>query len=276
MSKQGTNQQEMDDLAAVNRQRWNALVDADVLYTRPFLDYTPERAREWLDPTGVLGDVTGRDVLCLASGGGQQSVLFALLGANVTVFDLSDNQLERDRAAAAQLGLDVTVVHGDMRDLSAFADDAFDLVYQAYSINFVPSVQPVIAQVVRVLRPGGLYRIQWANPFVQGVDPEQDWTGEGYLMHRAYIDGHELSLDFPTWTVEDANGNTREVASPREFRHRLSTMINTLGAHNLFVFNAWEDTHDEPDPDPGSWDHYKRIAPPYITLWARYLPALAG
>ena len=43
------------------------------------------------------------DVLCLAAGGGQQSVAFALLGANVTVFDLSETQLEHDRLAAAAL-----------------------------------------------------------------------------------------------------------------------------------------------------------------------------
>ena len=37
-------------------------------------------------------------VLCLACGGGQQSVALALLNANVTVFDLSEGQLDRDGA----------------------------------------------------------------------------------------------------------------------------------------------------------------------------------
>lgn len=38
-------------------------------------------------PAGLLADIDGKDVLCLASGGGQQSAVFSLLGAKVTVVD---------------------------------------------------------------------------------------------------------------------------------------------------------------------------------------------
>lgn len=266
----------LDDLAAVNRARWNALVDANVQYTQPFLDFTSDQARAWLDPGGIMGDVTGQDVLCLAAGGGQQSILFAQLGANVTVTDLSDNQLARDRTAAAQLGLAINIVHADMRDLRAFADASFDLVYHAFSITFVPDIAPVIDEVTRVLRPGGRYRVQWHNPFVQGIDPWEDWTGTGYLLHRPYLDGYEMSQDFPHWDVEGPDGQTHRLDSPREFRHSLRTMINTLGAHNLLVYHAWEDTSSEPNPEPGTWEHYKHFAPPYLTLWARYLPVWDG
>ncbi len=54
---------------------------------------------------GILKDVAGKKVLCLASGGGPDSVAFGLLGATVTVLDLSDVQLERDRQAAEHHGL---------------------------------------------------------------------------------------------------------------------------------------------------------------------------
>jgi hypothetical protein len=54
-----------------------------------------------LDPRALpldwLGDVRGRRILCLASGGGQQAPVLAAAGADVTVFDLSDGQLEQDR-----------------------------------------------------------------------------------------------------------------------------------------------------------------------------------
>jgi 2-polyprenyl-3-methyl-5-hydroxy-6-metoxy-1,4-benzoquinol methylase len=46
-------------------------------------------ARACIDPDGWLGALDGLRVLCLASGGGQQSAAFALLGAQVTVVDLS-------------------------------------------------------------------------------------------------------------------------------------------------------------------------------------------
>jgi 2-polyprenyl-3-methyl-5-hydroxy-6-metoxy-1,4-benzoquinol methylase len=56
-----------------------------------------------LDPEGRLGDVASKDALCLACSGGKQSSAFALLEANVTVFDLSEPQLNRDREETARL-----------------------------------------------------------------------------------------------------------------------------------------------------------------------------
>src|SRR4030042_544323 len=114
----------MDDIAQTNRERWNALARANVEYSQPFLDFTPEQAAQYVFRHGVIQDVRGKRVLCLASGGGQDSAAFGLLGANVTVLDLSDVQLERDRQAAEHHGLKITTLHGDMRDLSIFSEDS--------------------------------------------------------------------------------------------------------------------------------------------------------
>lgn len=261
-----------DELAAINRARWNALAEANVEYSRPMLELTPDSARAFLDPQGVMGDVSGKEVLCLACGGGQQSVAFALLGAKVTIFDLSDKQLERDRLAADHYGVSIRIVQGDMRHLDAFADNSFDLVYQAFSINFVPEVAPVHAEVARVCRPGALYRIEWFNPFTQMMTLEADWNGSGYLMRHEYVDGREATLTFKTWTVEEPDGSTRELDSPREFVHTLSTMVNSLAAHGFVIVAAGEFTGDGREAEPGTWFHYTRIAAPYLTLWSRYRP----
>jgi SAM-dependent methyltransferase len=264
----------MDELAAINRARWNALVDANVEYTKPMLELSTDSARAFLDPLGIMGDVSGKEVLCLAGGGGQQSVAFAMLGAEVTIFDLSDKQLERDRQAAAHYGFTIRTVQGDMRYLDAFADASFDLVYQAFSINFVPSVAPVLSEVARVIRPGGLYRIEWFNPFVQMMVPEQDWDGSGYVLRHEYIDGRETTEMYPTWTIDEADGGKRELDSPREFVHSLSTMINALAQNGFVILRASEYVGKDPAAPPGSWFHYTRVAPPYLTLWARYRPEL--
>lgn len=84
----------MDEINATNRARWNALANANIEWSRPYLDYTPADARAYVGRHGILSDVAGKRVLCLASGGGQDSVAFGLLGAKVTVLDLSDVQLE--------------------------------------------------------------------------------------------------------------------------------------------------------------------------------------
>ena len=154
----------LDDVAGYNRDRWQALVEAGVSFSRPWLELDAETARARLDQEGHLGEVAGQDVLCLAGGGGQQSAAFALLGARVSVLDLCEGQLDRDREALAHHGLQARLVAGDMRDLSAFEDDAFDLVWHAHALSFVPDPRPVFDEVARVLRPEGRYRLYCTIP----------------------------------------------------------------------------------------------------------------
>ena len=71
-------------------------------------------------PRPWFSDLEGIDVLCLASGGGQQAPIFAAAGANVTVLDNSPRQLAQDRFVAERDSLDLKTVEGDMADLSMF------------------------------------------------------------------------------------------------------------------------------------------------------------
>jgi ubiquinone/menaquinone biosynthesis C-methylase UbiE len=134
----------------------------------------------------------------LAGGGGQQSAIFGLLGAQVTVFDLSEEQLQRDREVADHYHLVITTEQGDMRDLSRFEEASFDLVWHPYSINFVPDVQMVFRQVARLLPRDGRYYLQCTNPFSHGL-AETDWNEKGYTLKYPYIDGTEIISRDPTW-----------------------------------------------------------------------------
>lgn len=261
----------MDDLAKYNQERWEELARANVEFTQPMLDLTPTSARQRWDKHGFIGQIVGKSVLCLAASGGQQSVLFGLLGAITTVFDLAETQLERDRLAADHYGYPIDTVVGDMRNLSAFRDDSFDLVFQAYSINFVPSTQPVFAEVARVLRPNGKYHLQIANPFTQSVDDEA-WDGTTYLLQHPYIDGFEITQYYPHWDVEDGRGGWAKIQSPKEYRHALGTVLNGLIFHGLGLLHFEEEMGSDPDPEPGTWEHFKSIAPPYFTIWCQLRP----
>lgn len=157
-----------DKIAEFNKSRWEALAKADIAFSRPWKNLTPENAREKLDRRGLLGEVKGKNVLCLASGGGQQSAAFALLGANVSVLDFSEIQLERDREAAEEYHVSVKTAQGDMRDLSVFEENSFDIVWQPPSINNVPEAGRVIEEVSRVLKPGGFYFLKVCKSFYKG------------------------------------------------------------------------------------------------------------
>jgi len=85
----------MDDVAKYNKERWEQLTKANVPFSRRWLDLDKKSACKLIDPQGVIGEIAGKDVLCLAGGGGQQSAAFALLGAKVNVLDFSQIQLRR-------------------------------------------------------------------------------------------------------------------------------------------------------------------------------------
>src|SRR4051794_14936169 len=227
----------MDEVAAFNQARWQALADADALYTRPLLNLDAAAARARVDPYGWLGELQGKRVLCLAGGGGQQSAAFGLLGAQVTVVDLSAAQIERDVQVPAHYGIPIRALQGDMRDLLALEAGSFDLVQHAYSINFVPDVRGVFDQVARMLRPGGTYQLMFANPFTLAINPRA-WTGEGYLLKQPYLDGAAIQSEDEVWVYhrDDAAANTTApIPGPREFRHTLSTVVNGLVEHGFSI-----------------------------------------
>ncbi len=258
----------MDEVARFNKARWEALAAAQVEFSRPMLNLTAESARALVDEHGVLGDVSGKRVLCLASGGGQQSAAFALLGAQVTVVDLSETQLERDREALAHYGLSATLIAGDMRDLSGLDAQFFDVVRDAYAINFVPDAGVVFDQVRRVIRPGGLYRLYWANPFAFGFD-ESDWNGQGYNLKRHYRDGEPETNSPNSWDFLDLDGVRQMIEGPREFNHRLSTVINGLIGRGFTLLGLWEDGVPNLNAAPGSWEHMQSVMPQWLEVWAK-------
>jgi len=265
----------MDELAEFNKGRWEDLARSNVEFSRPYLDLDTSSARGIVDPWGKLGDITGTSVLCLASGGGQQSAAFGLLGARVTVLDLSETQLQRDQEAAEHYGLDIRTIQGDMRDLVQLSDDEFDMVWQPYSINFVPHVTPVFQEVARVVRPGGHYYLQFGNPFTFFSVDDEAWNGEGYPLKYPYVDGAEVTSlhpDFEYWDVETEEGRSIRVRGPREFRHTLSSVINGLVRHGFVILGVWEDSSGDLDAEPGTWGHYQSIAPPWLSIWTMYRP----
>ncbi|MEY9862136.1 2-polyprenyl-3-methyl-5-hydroxy-6-metoxy-1,4-benzoquinol methylase [Catenulispora sp. GAS73] len=150
------------DPAAHNRAAWDKLVQEGNEWSRLVSAEAVERARvgDWsvvlighepVDRSWLPADLSGKDVLCLACGGGQQGPILAAAGARVTVFDNSPRQLGQDLIVAARDGLEVRTVLGDVRDVSAFGDAAFDVVFHPVSNLFVPDAAPVWRECFRVL-----------------------------------------------------------------------------------------------------------------------------
>jgi SAM-dependent methyltransferase len=259
----------MDEIASFNQSKWDELAGKGVIFSRPYMDLNPDTARQAVDPHHLLGDLTGKDVLCLASGGGQQSAAFYILGARVDVIDISEAMLARDREVAAHYGAPIGIHQGDMRDLSRFADSSFDVVWHAYSINFIPDPRPVFREVARVLRPGGMYRIEFHNPFFSGLE-ETHWTGSGYAISQPYVNGKDLGQGI--WEFTDEQGQMHKLNGPRAFRHNLSQVTNNLASLGFVMLGLWEEIGQDQEAEPGTYDHFITVAPPWLTFWMAYHP----
>lgn len=250
---------EQDRIAAINERHWEWVVKKRAGCTVPWLDLDPDLLRlyasgdlepvpERLDeiyPANILAEVEGKDILCLASGGGQQSAIFSLLGARVTVLDLTEGQLDGDKKAAAYYGYEITTIQGDMRDISRLADESFDLVYQSNSMAWIPDVRQVYSGVVRVLRAGGVYRVDFTNPATEFVD-WTSWDGEGYRITVPYAE-----------RVEHPEGNGEK--DYIQFRHYMADIFNGLIAEGLSIRQVQDSPHyfkQNAQVHPGKWTHW--------------------
>ncbi|MBQ8596637.1 MAG: class I SAM-dependent methyltransferase [Lachnospiraceae bacterium] len=105
-----------------------------------------------------------KKILCLASGGGQQGPILSAAGADVTVFDNSKVQLEKDEFVAKRDNLKIKTVQGNMQDLSMFEDESFDCIIHPWSNGYINDVRPVWKECARVLKKNGLLLAGFGNP----------------------------------------------------------------------------------------------------------------
>lgn len=131
-------------------------------------------------PTDWLKDVKGKKVLCLAGAGGLQAPLLACAGAEVTVLDLSEKMLTKDRNIAETEHLNIRIEKGNMCDLSRFSDSSFDYIVNPSSLMYVPDVKPVFKECYRVLKEGGTFIMMAPNPINYLCDFVTDENGGYY------------------------------------------------------------------------------------------------
>jgi ubiquinone/menaquinone biosynthesis C-methylase UbiE len=170
-----------------NSKAWDKKVENNVTYTQPVQPEVINKAKRGDWEIGLTtykavprdwfpASLTGLKVLCLASGGGQQGPILAAAGADVTVVDISEKQLARDREVAEREGLSITTIKGDMTNLHFLADETFDLIVHPVSNVFVEDVNPVWKEAARVLKDKGTLLAGFANPvlYLLNHDKEED------------------------------------------------------------------------------------------------------
>jgi ubiquinone/menaquinone biosynthesis C-methylase UbiE len=232
-----------------NRKAWDHVADqGDDLYHA----MTPEqielaKAGTWrirVTPTVPVPHdwilpVAGKKVLCLAAGGGQQAPILAALGADVTVADLSEKQLQRDVEVAQREGLAIETVNADMAAMPQIADASFDLVINPCSVIFCPDVRPVWAEVHRVLKPGGRFITGFINPIYYLFDAAK--MDKGKLKARNKIPYSDLQLS------AEQRAQLIGPDRPLEFGHSLADLIAGQLEAGFQISGFYEDRWGDDD-----------------------------
>lgn len=236
------------DVRSYNREAWNRQVASGNRWTQPVSPEVIAAARrdDWsvvLTPNKPVprewfGDIRGKRALGLASAGGQQVPVFAAAGAQVVSFDNSPSQLGQDRLVAEREGLSIELVEGDMRDLSAFADASFDLIFHPCSNCFVDDVRPVWREAYRVLRPGGALLSGFSNPIIFLFDPEAEQRGILQLKYKMPYS------DFTSLTDEERR---RYEGEPLCVGHSLQDQLGGQTDAGFLIAGFYEDRHVEGD-----------------------------
>ena len=106
-------------------------------------------------PHAWVGDVKGKKVLGLASGGGQQMPILTALGASCVCLDYSKKQLDAEVEVAHREGYEITLVQADMSKPLPFEDEEFDLIVHPVSNCYIEEVLPLWKECFRILKKGG-------------------------------------------------------------------------------------------------------------------------
>jgi SAM-dependent methyltransferase len=161
--------------------------------------------------------------------------VLAAAGAKVTVFDNSPNQLAQDRQVAERDDLEITLIEGDMRNLSALPDESFGLIVHPVSNLFVPNIRSVWQECYRVLRPGGVLLAGFMNPVFYIFD--RDRLDEQGILEVAY----RLPYSDLTSVTPETLERYLDQGWPLEFGHTLEDQIGGQLEAGFVITGFYED-----------------------------------
>ena len=174
---------------AVQKQGW--------VHFAPLETFTTIPAARLVNFAGVRA---GQQVLDVACGTGVVAITAARMGAKVSGIDLTPELLERARYNSQVAGLEVDWREGDVEKLP-FNDGAFDVVLSQFGHMFAPRPSVALAEMLRVLKPGGtiafstwppelftgrMFRLVagYMPPPPPGVSPPPQWGDQNIVRER--------------------------------------------------------------------------------------------
>jgi SAM-dependent methyltransferase len=219
----------------------------------------------------MLPDLTGRNGLDLGCGEGHNTRLLARRGARMTAVDIAGRFIDAAAAEERHRPQGIRYLHSSAVALP-FHDGAFDFVVAFMSLMDMPDLASVLAEVHRVLRPGGFLQFSIEHPCT--APPGSGWVmdQDGRRVARAMAGYFDQEPQVDTWIFGaapvDLRRNRRPFRIPR-FPRTLGAWLNAIASAGLIVEAA-----DEPYAEEAAIARHPqlegtRIAPLFLHLRCR-------
>lgn len=246
-----------------NARAWDRLARQQVPLAQPATAEELANPLATVDPLGWLGgDIQGRQLLCLAAGGGRHSALYAAAGACVTVVDTSREMLALDTAVAAERKFAIRTVQTSMDDLGMFAEGCFDIVIHPVSTCYLADLSRLFAEIARVIASGGLYISQHKSPV--SLQAEVRSTQEGYRIVEPY---------YRTGPLPPAEPCRLREPGTQEFLHRWEELLGGICRAGFMIEDLVEPRHADLEAEVGSFGHRGQFIAPYVRIKSRRRPS---
>lgn len=180
-------------------------------------------------PHEWFGNLKDKKILGLASGGGQQMPIFNALGANCTVLDYSDKQLEAEKMVAEREKYEIEIIKADMTKKLPFADNSFDIIFHPVSNSYIEKVEPVFKECYRILKKGGI--------LLCGLDIGTNYTVDE--KEEKIIN----SLPFNPLVNEEQRKQLEEQDCGIQFSHTISEQIGGQLKAGFRLTDIYDDTN---------------------------------
>ena len=157
--------------------------------------------------------------------------IFMAAGAECTVLDYSDKQLESERSVAERENYRINIVRADMSKPLPFADAAFDIIFHPVSNCYIEKVEPVFKECFRVLKKGGALFCGLDIGINYIVDPKEERIINTLPFNPLLYEAHRKQL-------EDTDGGW-------QFSHSLTEQIGGQLRAGFTLTDIYEDTNGE-------------------------------
>ena len=180
-------------------------------------------------PHHWFGELKGKKLLGLASGGAQQIPIFCALGADCVVLDNSKKQIESEIEFSKKCNYKVDTIIYDMTKRLPFEDETFDIIFHPVSNCYVEKVEPIFKECYRILKKGGV--------LLCGLD-----NGINYIFDEEEVKVVN-KLPFNPLVNENQLKELMDTDSGIQFSHTIEEQIGGQLKAGFMLVDLYEDTN---------------------------------